>query len=33
VTVYEGPVTQHTEISNTSHQRGMFARTRNDVHR
>jgi hypothetical protein len=29
---YEGPVTQHTEISNTSTTRGMFfARTRNDV--
>ncbi|MGW5353410.1 hypothetical protein ACWERV_23225 [Streptomyces sp. NPDC004031] len=33
VTVYEGPVTQNTEINNTSTTRGMFfARTRNDVH-
>ncbi|MFD8938585.1 hypothetical protein ACFV0R_25600 [Streptomyces sp. NPDC059578] len=33
-TVYEGPVTQHTEIHNTSSTRGMFfARTRNDIHR
>ncbi|MEU1567977.1 hypothetical protein ABZ504_48025 [Streptomyces mirabilis] len=31
-TVYEGPVVQNTQINNTSHQRGMFARTRNDVH-
>jgi hypothetical protein len=30
-TVYEGPVTQNTEINNTSHQRGMFSRTRNDI--
>jgi hypothetical protein len=29
--VYEGPVTQNTEINNTSTQRGMFSRTRNDV--
>ncbi|MGQ7754866.1 hypothetical protein ACUN29_41695 (plasmid) [Streptomyces sp. WC2508] len=29
--VYEGPVNQHTEIHNTSHQRGMFSRTRNDI--
>ncbi|MFG3532760.1 hypothetical protein ACGF8B_39530 [Streptomyces sp. NPDC047917] len=29
--VYEAPVTQNTRISNTSHQRGMFSRTRNDV--
>ena len=29
--VYEGPVTQNTEINNTSNQRGMFSRTRNDV--
>ncbi|MCX4971006.1 hypothetical protein OHA98_41060 [Streptomyces sp. NBC_00654] len=29
-TVYEGPVVQNTQITNTS-QRGMFARTRNDV--
>ncbi|GGP84072.1 hypothetical protein FHS33_006654 [Streptomyces calvus] len=33
-TVYEGPVTQHTEIHNNSSTRGMFfARTRNDIHR
>ncbi|MFG3398582.1 hypothetical protein [Streptomyces parvus] len=31
-TVYEGPVTQNTQINNTSNQRGMFSRTRNDVH-
>jgi hypothetical protein len=31
--VYEGPVVQNTNIHNTSHQRGMFARTRNDVRR
>lgn len=30
-TVYEGPVTQNTQITNTSNQRGMFSRTRNDV--
>ncbi|RPK32244.1 hypothetical protein EES39_39090 [Streptomyces sp. ADI92-24] len=31
-TVYEGPVSQHTEIHNNSTTRGMFfARTRNDV--
>ncbi|MFE8978596.1 hypothetical protein ACFYM7_35025 [Streptomyces cyaneofuscatus] len=30
-TVYEGPVTQNTQINNTSNQRGMFSRTRNDV--
>ncbi|MFK4070514.1 hypothetical protein [Streptomyces sp. NPDC029674] len=30
-TVYEGPVVQNTQITNTSHQRGMFSRTRNDV--
>ncbi|MGW2109502.1 hypothetical protein [Streptomyces sp. NPDC001948] len=29
--VYEGPVSQHTEIHNTSTTRGMFSRTRNDV--
>ncbi|MGJ5899353.1 hypothetical protein ACSCBZ_46555 [Streptomyces niveiscabiei] len=29
--VYEGPVVQNTQINNTSHQRGMFSRTRNDV--
>jgi hypothetical protein len=31
--VYEGPVVQNTNINNTSHQRGMFARTRNDIRR
>jgi hypothetical protein len=32
-TVYEGPVTQHTEINSHSTTRGMFfARTRNDIH-
>ncbi|MGW1819456.1 hypothetical protein ACWCQM_38635 [Streptomyces sp. NPDC002125] len=30
-TVYEGPVVQNTQITNTSNQRGMFSRTRNDV--
>nr|WP_148592111.1 hypothetical protein [Streptomyces sp. WAC01526] len=30
-TIYEGPVTQNTQINNTSNQRGMFSRTRNDV--
>ncbi|MFF7903757.1 hypothetical protein ACFZCV_34120 [Streptomyces sp. NPDC007920] len=30
-TVYEGPVTQNTQINNTSNQCGMFSRTRNDV--
>ncbi|MFD3976201.1 hypothetical protein [Streptomyces cyaneofuscatus] len=30
-TVYEGPVTQNTQITNTSTTRGMFSRTRNDV--
>ncbi|MEV5982839.1 hypothetical protein [Streptomyces sp. NPDC052114] len=29
--VYEGSVTQNTQINNTSNQRGMFSRTRNDV--
>ncbi|MGA5564296.1 hypothetical protein ACPCUV_24465 [Streptomyces platensis] len=29
--VYEGPVTQNTKITNTSSQRGMLSRTRNDV--
>ncbi|MFJ1601535.1 hypothetical protein [Streptomyces sp. NPDC088261] len=29
--VYEAPVTQNTQINNTSNQRGMFSRTRNDV--
>jgi hypothetical protein len=29
--VYEAPVVQNTTITNTSHQRGMFSRTRNDV--
>lgn len=29
--VYEGPVTQNTQINNTSNQRGMFSRARNDV--
>ncbi|MFD5101780.1 hypothetical protein [Streptomyces albidochromogenes] len=29
--VYEGPVVQNTQINNTSNQRGMFSRTRNDV--
>jgi hypothetical protein len=29
--VYEGSVVQNTQINNTSHQRGMFSRTRNDV--
>ncbi|MET9077892.1 hypothetical protein ABZX95_38415 [Streptomyces sp. NPDC004232] len=33
-TVYEGPVTQHTEIHNNSTTRGMFfARTRNEISR
>lgn len=31
-TVYEAPVTQHTEIYNNSSTRGMFARTRNNHH-
>lgn len=31
--VYEGPVVQNTQINNTSNQRGMFSRTRNDVAR
>ncbi|MET9847901.1 hypothetical protein [Streptomyces ossamyceticus] len=30
--VYEGSVTQKTEINNFSNQRGMFSRTRNDIH-
>ncbi|MCL6293217.1 hypothetical protein [Streptomyces sp. 43Y-GA-1] len=30
-TVYKGPVVQNTQITNTSNQRGMFSRTRNDV--
>ncbi|MGW7410055.1 hypothetical protein ACWGI9_41310 [Streptomyces sp. NPDC054833] len=30
--VYEGSVTQKTEITNISNQRGMFSRTRNDIH-
>nr|WP_011116889.1 hypothetical protein [Streptomyces violaceoruber]AAO50134.1 hypothetical protein [Streptomyces violaceoruber] len=30
-TVYEGPVTQNTQINNTTTTRGMFSRTRNDV--
>ncbi|WP_372412050.1 hypothetical protein [Streptomyces luteireticuli] len=30
--IYEGPVT-YTENYNTSHQRGMFARAHNDIHR
>ncbi|MFJ3198555.1 hypothetical protein ACIPJQ_38690 [Streptomyces griseoviridis] len=29
--VYEAPVVQNTQINNTSNQRGMFSRTRNDV--
>ena len=29
--VYEGSVVQNTQINNTSNQRGMFSRTRNDV--
>ncbi|MFF0087820.1 hypothetical protein ACFYR1_50700 [Streptomyces canus] len=29
--VYEGPVTQNTEINNSSNQRGMFSRTRNEI--
>ncbi|MEW9513745.1 hypothetical protein [Streptomyces bacillaris] len=29
--VFEGPVTQNTQITNISNQRGMFSRTRNDV--
>ncbi|MEJ8632072.1 hypothetical protein [Streptomyces sp. MS2.AVA.5] len=29
--VYEGPVVQNTQINNTSNQRGMLSRTRNDV--
>ncbi|MEU9313425.1 hypothetical protein [Streptomyces sp. NPDC048256] len=29
--IYEGPVTHHTEITNTSHQQGWFTRTRNDI--
>ncbi|MGC4986636.1 hypothetical protein ACLQ18_39605 [Streptomyces sp. DT193] len=29
--VFEGPVMQNTQINNTSNQRGMFSRTRNDV--
>ncbi|MFE7934327.1 hypothetical protein ACFU6S_37560 [Streptomyces sp. NPDC057456] len=29
--VYEGPVTHHTEITNTSQQQGWFTRTRNDI--
>jgi len=32
--VYEGPVTQHTEITHNSTTRGaFFARTHNDIHR
>ncbi|MFE6946080.1 hypothetical protein [Streptomyces chartreusis] len=30
--VYEGSVTQNTEVNNYSATRGMFARTRNDLH-
>ncbi|WP_030807312.1 hypothetical protein [Streptomyces sp. NRRL S-337] len=30
-TVYGGPVVQNTQINNTSNQRGMFSRTRNDI--
>jgi hypothetical protein len=30
-TVYEGPVTQNTQINNTTTTRGMFSRTRNDL--
>ncbi|MGW1520769.1 hypothetical protein [Streptomyces sp. NPDC002287] len=30
--IYQGSVTQNTRVTNTSNQRGMFARTRNDVH-
>ncbi|GAB2891744.1 hypothetical protein [Streptomyces mayteni] len=29
--VYEGPVTQNTEINASSHTRGIFSRTRNDL--
>ncbi|MFI5945552.1 hypothetical protein ACIBCB_35645 [Streptomyces uncialis] len=29
--VYEAPAVQNTQINNTSHQRGMFSRTRNDI--
>ncbi|MGW7645425.1 hypothetical protein [Streptomyces bobili] len=29
--VYEGPVVHITQIDNSSHQRGWFARTRNDI--
>ncbi|WP_331735231.1 hypothetical protein OG590_40055 (plasmid) [Streptomyces goshikiensis] len=29
--VYQGSVTQNTRVNNTSTQRGMFSRTRNDV--
>ncbi|MET8751326.1 hypothetical protein ABZW32_14690 [Streptomyces sp. NPDC004667] len=29
--VYQGSVTHNTRVTNTSNQRGMFARTRNDV--
>ncbi|GGP90132.1 hypothetical protein [Streptomyces melanogenes] len=33
-TIYEAPVTHHTQITNNSSTRGMFfARTRNDIHR
>ncbi|MFJ3860354.1 hypothetical protein ACIPRL_29465 [Streptomyces sp. NPDC090085] len=31
VHVYQGSVTQNTRVTNTSNQRGMFARTRNDI--
>lgn len=31
VHVYQGSVTQNTRVTNTSTQRGMFARTRNDI--
>jgi hypothetical protein len=30
-TYYEGPVVQNTQINNSSNQRGVFSRTRNDV--
>ncbi|MGA5430696.1 hypothetical protein ACPCVL_28355 [Streptomyces koyangensis] len=30
-TIYEGPVTQNTVVTQTSTQRGMFSRTRNDL--
>ncbi|WP_257005160.1 hypothetical protein, partial [Streptomyces albidoflavus] len=29
--IYEGPVTQNTVVTQTSTQRGMFSRTRNDL--